>query len=90
MLQKPNTVFVGTKVNATPETSFAAGDVILINAATGAVTDLADIAECPSIQLGLVKADGTTIAKTQVIGKSNVKNLLYNVYAAKNRSICFY
>lgn len=86
MLQKPNTVFVGTQVNAAPETSFAAGDIVLIDAATGAVKDLADIADCNSIQLGLVKADGTTINKTQVIGKSNVKNLLYNAYAAKTEA----
>lgn len=86
MLQKPNTVFVGVQVNKTPETSFAAGDVVLIDAATGGVKDLADIAECSAIQLGLVKADGTSIAKTQVIGKSNVKNLLYNAYAAKTEA----
>lgn len=86
MLQKPNTVFVGKQFNAAPETSFAAGDVVLIDGATGAVKDLADIDECKTIQLGLVKADGTSISKTQVITKDAVKNLIYNEYAAKTES----
>ena len=86
MLQKPNTVFVGTQFNAAPETRFAAGDVVLIDGNTGAVKDVADIAECSSIQIGLVQADGSTIKKSGQIYKHGIKNVLYNAYAAKTES----
>ena len=86
MLQKPNTVFVGTKFNDAPETSFAAGDVVLVDASTGAVKDIADIADCSSIQIGLVQADGTTIKKSGQIYKHVIKNILYNEYVAKTES----
>ena len=58
MLQKPNTVFVGSKVNAAA-TSLAVGDVVLINAATGAPLAIASIANANAIQLGYVKAIGS-------------------------------
>ena len=86
MLQKPNTVFVGTQYNATPETSIAAGDVVLVNGDTGAVCDLLNIDNCNTIQLGLVQADGTTIKKTQHIFKHNMRNAIYNAYSAKVES----
>ena len=87
MLQKPNTVFVGSKVNAAA-TSLAVGDVVLINAATGAPLAIASIANAKAIQLGYVKAVGATdaaanIVKTQVISKGKVKSLVYSAYAAK-------
>lgn len=87
MLQKPNTVFVGSKVNAAA-TSLAVGDIVLINAATGAPLALASIANAKSIQLGYVKAIGSTdakatIVKTQVISKGKAKSLVYSAYAAK-------
>lgn len=87
MLQKPNTVFVGSKVNAAA-TSLAVGDVVLINAATGAPLAIASIANAKAIQLGYVKAIGSTdakatIVKTQVIPKGKVKSLVYSAYAAK-------
>lgn len=52
MLKNPNTVFVGSKFNAAG-TSLAAGDVVLINANTGAVLAAANIATTDAIQLGL-------------------------------------
>lgn len=90
MLQKPNTVFVGSKVNAAA-TSLAVGDVVLINAATGAPLAIASIANAKSIQLGYVKAIGATdadatIVKTQVISKDKVNSLVYSAYAAKTEA----
>lgn len=84
MLQKPNTVFVGNKVN-TAATSLVVGDVVLINAETGAALATANIANAKSIQLGYVKATGN-IVKTQVISKKAVKNLNYAAYAAKTEA----
>lgn len=85
MLQKPNTVFVGNKVN-TAATSLVVGDVVLINAETGAVLPTANIANASSIQLGYVKATGN-IVKTQAISKKMVKNLKYAAYAAKSEAV---
>lgn len=87
MLQKPNTVFVGSKVNAAA-TSLAVGDIVLINASTGAPLAIASIANTKAIQLGYVKAIGSTdaaatIVKTQVIPKGKVKSLVYSAYASK-------
>ena len=90
MLQKPNTVFVGSKVNAAA-TSLAVGDVVLINASTGAPLAIASIANAKAIQLGYVKAIGSTdaaatIVKTQVIPKGKVKSLVYSAYDAKSEA----
>jgi len=85
MLQKPNTVFVAKKIN-TAGTSLVAGDIVVINAETGAVSasnTITALATAPkAIQLGFVKTDGT-ITKTQVIGRKNIKNLQYGAYVAK-------
>lgn len=90
MLQKPNTVFVGSRVNAAA-TSLAVGDIVLINAATGAPLAIASIASAKAIQIGYVKAIGSTdakatIVKTQVISKGKVKSLVYSAYAAKTEA----
>ena len=81
MLQKPNTVFVAKKIN-TAGTSLVAGDIVVINAETGAVSasnTITTLATAPkAIQLGFVKTDGT-ITKTQVIGRKNIKNCCTNV-----------
>jgi len=85
MLQKPNTVFVAKKIN-TAGTSLVAGDIVVINAETGAVSasnTITTLATAPkAIQLGFVKADGS-ITKTQVIGRKSIKNLQYGAYVAK-------
>jgi len=85
MLQKPNTVFVAKKVN-TAGTSLVAGDLVVINAETGAVSAssvITTLASAPkSIQFGFVKTDGT-IAKTQVISRKNITNIVYDAYVAK-------
>ena len=85
MMQKPNTVFVGTQVN-TAGTSLAAGDIVVINATTGAVMATTGIAAADSIQLGYVKSYGVSIANTQVIAKNSVKSITPNgtcAYVAK-------
>lgn len=84
MLKNPNTVFVGSKFNAAG-TSLAAGDVVLINANTGAVLAAANIATTDAIQLGFVKSTGTVndIKKTGIIKKSNIKKSVYSAYDAK-------
>lgn len=84
MLKNPNTVFVGSKFNAAG-TSLAAGDVVLINANTGAVLAATDIATTDAIQLGFVKSTGAVnnIKKTGVIKKSNIKKSVYSAYATK-------
>lgn len=85
MLQKVNTVFVAEKFNISGA-SFAAGEVRVIDATTGAAIDLTSAALAASaIQLEFKKADGS-ITKTQVIGKKNIKNItadLAGAYSAK-------
>ena len=83
MLQKTNTVFVGKKLN-TSGASLAVGDIVVVNAATGAPVATASIASVGDIQLGYVKAIGATdaaanIVKTQVISKSKVTSKVYSV-----------
>lgn len=85
MLQKPNTVFVGKKIN-TAGSTLAVGDIVAINAETGAViatSAITTLASAPkSLQFGYVKAVGATdakatITKTQVIGRKNITNIAY-------------
>ena len=93
MMQKVNTVFVGKKVNAAG-TTLAVGDIVAINAATGAVIATANIATAEAIQLGYVRGIGATdananIVKTQVIGKNNVNNITADgecAYVAKTEA----
>lgn len=86
MLQKPNTVFVGTAINTAAETSApTAGQVFVLSAETGKPIDIDDIGDHNLIQLGLVRGDGS-ISKTQSIGKDSVKNLKANTYAAKTEA----
>ena len=93
MMQKVNTVFVGKKVNAAG-TTLAVGDIVAINAATGAVIATANIATAEAIQLGYVRGIGATdananIVKTQVIGKNNVDNITADgecAYVAKTEA----
>jgi hypothetical protein len=77
MLQKPNTVFVGKKFLANGTATLTAGDIVVINSTTGALVDTtsAIASTIGSIQLGYVKADGTTISKTAPIAKKSVKNI---------------
>lgn len=84
MLQKVNTVFVGNKVN-TAATSIVAGDIVLINAETGAALATANIGNAKQIQLGYVKANGE-IVKTQAISKKMVKASAYSAYVAKSEA----
>lgn len=88
MLQKPNTVFVGKKLN-TAGTSVVAGDIVLINAETGAViatTDLTTDASAPkAIQFGYAKS-ATDIVKTQIIGRQNTTNISYSDDVAKTEA----
>lgn len=90
MLQKVNTVFVGKNVN-TAGSTLVAGDIVAIDATTGAVIAVADIESANAIQLGYVKATGdtdadATIEKTQVISKDKVKSNVYSAYVAKTEA----
>ncbi len=90
MLQKPNTVFVGKKVNSTG-TTLAVGDVVVLNAATGAPIAVSAIATTPEIQLGIVKAVGATdakadMAKTQKIALDKVVSSVFTAYKAKTEA----
>lgn len=77
MLQKPNVVLVGTQLNTTG-TSLAVGDIVVINAETGAVIPVSDLTSSVTskAQLGLVKKLGATAAEN-LIEKSNVINRKY-------------
>lgn len=95
MLQKPNTVFVGKKINEAG-TTLVAGDIVAINGETGAViatSDITTLASAPkSIQLGYVKATGSTdadatIVKTQKIGRKNITNIKYADDVAKSEAV---
>lgn len=95
MLQKPNTVFVCKKVNTTGD-SFVVGDLVAINAATGAVVATATITNAASaparIQLGYVKSVGATdadanIVKTQDIAREQVVNSIFKAYVAKREAV---
>ena len=90
MLQKPNTVFVGKKVNAAGST-LVVGDVVLVNAVTGAPVAIADAASYENIQLGYVKAVGAadvnaTIVKTGVITKKGLTSKVYTANVAKTEA----
>jgi hypothetical protein len=90
MLQKPNTVFVGKKVNAAGST-LVVGDVVLVNAATGAPVAIADAADYENIQLGYVKAVGSadvnaTIVKTGIITKKGLTSKVYTANVAKTEA----
>lgn len=84
MLQKPNTVLIGKKVN-TAGTGIATGDIVVINAETGAVIPVADItaAKLDKLQIGVVLKAGASAAES-VIKKSNVidRNLITSLQAA--------
>lgn len=84
MLTKPNTVFAAKQIN-TSGAGLAYGDIVVINANTGAVvasSTITTLASAPTaIQLGFVKSDGS-IAKTQVINRKNIKNINYDAYVA--------
>ena len=93
MMQKVNTVFVGKKVN-TAGSTLVVGDIVAINALTGAVIATADIATAEAIQLGYVRGVGAAdananIVKTQVISKNNVNNITADgecAYVAKTEA----
>ncbi len=90
MLQKVNTVFVGKKLNIAGAT-LAAGDIVIINANTGAPMAATTMENTDKIQLGYVKATGATdadanIVKTQVIEKNKVDSKVYSAYAAKSEA----
>ena len=95
MLQKPNTVFVCKKVNKAGST-LVVGDLVVVNAATGAVVNLNTVtttADAPKrIQLGYVKAVGSTdadanIVKTQDIAREQVVNSIFKAYVAKREAV---
>ena len=97
MLQKVNTVFVGKNVNTTGAT-LVKGDIVLVNASTGAPMAIADLAPVageagvPAIQLGYVKSTGSTdadanIVKTQTISRGKVVNVKNTDYVAKTEAV---
>lgn len=85
MLQKPNTVFVGKKVNAAGST-LVAGDIVLVNASTGMPVAIANAANYENIQLGYVKATGATDANANIVktGVITRKGLTSKVYTAND------
>jgi hypothetical protein len=85
MLQKPNTVFVANKVN-TAATSLVAGDIVLINAETGAAISTANIGTAKTIQLGYVKG-ANNIVKSQTISKKAIASMNFSAYVAKSEAV---
>jgi hypothetical protein len=77
MLQKPNTVFVAKKFNAAGAT-LVAGDVFVVDAATGNAIDLSSTnaiaATVSNIKLKFVKSDGS-VTTSSPIGKKNITNI---------------
>jgi len=92
MLQKPNTVFVGTNVDLTAS-SLSVGEVFLTNATTGAVLDIHTDSIATAlgtagnqIKIGFVKADGTH-TYSMPFAKTEVKSLVVTEYSAKQEAV---
>lgn len=100
MLQKPNTVFVGSKSyvtakNPTDANTLTAGDIVMIDPATGAIIASNGLSSSiQAIQLGRVKSTGAliqdaVIEKSAVIRKDKIKFITPNntcAYVASNEA----